>query len=70
MADVSGTPLEKRRHLINCNLEPTLFRITNDLVARKGVSVSSYVRRLIIDDLRNEGLLPDSIIAKLFLNRP
>lgn len=61
---------EKRRAPMICNLEPTVHRIVTDLAARMGLSSSSYLRRLVIDDLRAKGLLTDAIITKLFLNRP
>lgn len=60
---------EKRRSPAMCNLEPTLHRIVTDLAARMGITVSSYLRRLILADLKEKGLLPDSVLAKLYLNR-
>lgn len=60
---------EKRRSQIICNLEATLYRITSDLVNRMDLSMSGYVRSLIITDLQKRGLLPDSIIARIFLRQ-
>lgn len=60
---------ERRRSQIICNLEATLHRITADLANRMDLSMSEYVRGLIIKDLRERGLLPDSIIARLFLRQ-
>lgn len=60
---------EKRRSPATCNLEPTLQRIVTDVAAKMGLTVSSYLRRLILADLKEKGLLPDSVLAKLYLNR-
>ena len=67
---VPATSPEKRRLSVMCNLEPTLHRIVSDLAARMDLSMSSYLRRLVIEDLREKGLLTDAILAKLFLSKP
>lgn len=59
---------EKKRAPVAGNLEPSIYRIVQDLCARMDITVSGYIRRLIIEDLRTKGLLPDKLLAKLFLN--
>lgn len=66
---VPAAAQEKRRSPAMCNLEPTIHRIVTDLAARMGLTVSGYLRRLILADLKDKGLLPDAVLAKLYLSR-
>lgn len=56
-----------RSSAIMVNIEPTVYAILKDLLDHEGISASGYCRRLILDDLRKKGLIPDSLLAELFL---
>lgn len=49
------------------NLEEPIHRAMAQLTAQLDVSFSAYCRNLIIDDLRARGILPDRILAELYV---
>lgn len=57
--------MAKRSRDIQVNLEPLIHQLLVDLATRTGMTQSSYIRKLIIEDLRNQGLLTDSMIADM-----
>lgn len=56
--------MENRIERVNIRLEPTI-RTAMNKAFQAGESESSYVRRLIIEDLRTKGLLSDATLASL-----
>lgn len=47
-------------------IEPILEDEFRRLAIKKGVSVSSLLRTLVVDELKDQGLLPDEYAAKIF----
>lgn len=58
-------PKTKRDRDMQVNLEPVVHRAVCDLIAQLGESQSNYIRRLILADLRERGLLTDAMIADI-----
>jgi hypothetical protein len=50
---------------IQVNLEPPVYQQVKDLAPKLGMSMSLYTRMLIINDLRERGLLTDRMIADM-----
>lgn len=59
----------RRSHDLQVNLEPVIHRLVVDLSAQLKGSASSYVRELIVQDLRDRGLLTDSMLAEMAVTR-
>lgn len=57
--------MAKRSRDIQVNLEPEVYRQTITLAAKLDVSASSYIRSLIINDLRERGLLTERMLADM-----
>lgn len=57
--------MAKRSKDVQVNLEPLIHKILVDLVARSNSTQSGYIRTLIVEDLRNQGLLTDTMIADM-----
>lgn len=55
----------KRDRDISVNLEAPVHRITVELAERMGISASSFIRQLLIDELRDRGLLTDRQLADM-----
>lgn len=55
----------KRDYDIQVNLEEPIYRLTVELAPKLGQSASSFVRALIVDNLRERGLLTDRILADM-----
>lgn len=56
---------ERKSANIMVNIEETLYSIVTDLLAKEGVSGSAFCRRLIIENLKNRGLLTDAHLARM-----
>jgi hypothetical protein len=57
--------LQRRTIKITTNLEPVIYEALNLLLSRDGVAAASYIRRLIVDDLENRGLLTEKMLASM-----
>jgi ribosomal protein L17 len=57
----------RRSKDLQVNLEPMVHQLVMDLAARMENSASGYVRDLIVQDLRDKGLLTDSMLADMVL---
>lgn len=51
---------------IQCYIEPQLADHLRSLAEKNQASTSVFIRSLIIDELRSQGMLPDTYIADLF----
>jgi hypothetical protein len=56
---------QRRSKDLQVNLEPTVHALVVDLSRRMGTSASNYIRTLIVEDLRNRGVLTDSMLADM-----
>lgn len=56
---------QSRSSNIMVNIEPLIHGIVLDLLEKEGMSASGYARLLIINDLRERGLLTDAMLAEL-----
>lgn len=56
---------QKRDKDLQVNLEPVIYKHVQDLAPKLDVSMSGYVRALIINDLRARGLLTDGMLADM-----
>ncbi len=56
---------QMRSEDIQVNLEPPVYQQVKDLAPKLGMSMSLYTRMLIINDLRERGLLTDRMIADM-----
>ncbi len=56
---------QKRSKVLQVNLEPTIYDLTQELAPKLDMRMSSYVRSLIVRDLRERGLLTDRMIADI-----
>jgi hypothetical protein len=59
--------MAKREKDMQVNLEPAIHRAVIDLTRQLGDSQSNYIRKLIINDLRDRGLLTDNMLADLLV---
>lgn len=57
--------MAKRSKDVQVNLEPVIYEQIKELAAKKKIHLSSYIRSLIIRDLRDCGLLTEGILADL-----
>lgn len=60
---------EPKSKSIMVNIEPTIYGIVQEYIAKSGQSAASYGRSLIIKDLRERGILPDKVLADLVLSQ-
>lgn len=56
---------QKRSKDVQVNLEPSIHAQVQDIAPKLDMSISSYIRSLIIADLRERGLLTDRMIADM-----
>lgn len=55
-----------RSYAISANIEPTVGMAMLELLHKNNdMSVSTYIRKLIIKDLKEQGVLTDSILASM-----
>lgn len=67
-ADGGYTVIAQRRSKdLQVNLEPIIHKSVIDLSAKLGLSASSYLRKLVLEDLQERGLLTDSMLAEMAL---
>jgi Mn-dependent DtxR family transcriptional regulator len=59
----------KRDRDIQVNLERPIYILTVDLARKLEVSASSLIRQLIINELRDRGLISDRQLAEMALAR-
>ncbi len=57
--------VQKRSKDLQVNLEPAIHAIVIDLSLKLGVSSSTYIRRLIIEDLMGRDLLTTEMLAQI-----
>jgi hypothetical protein len=56
---------EKRDYRITANIETTFQLLAQNRANAEGVSLSDYIRKLIIDDLDRHGLLTRELLLRL-----
>lgn len=59
----------KRDRDIQVNLERPIFQLTVELARKLDVSASSFIRQLIINELRDRGLISDTQLADMAVAR-
>lgn len=59
----------KRDRDIQVNLERPVFQLTVELARKLDVSASSFIRQLIINELRDRGLISDRQLAEMAVAR-
>jgi hypothetical protein len=59
----------KRDHDAQVNLEKPVHDLMTQLADKLGVSTSAYLRQLILNDLRDRGLMSDRQIADMAMAR-
>lgn len=57
--------VQRRSKDLQVNLEPVIHQTVVNLSKRLDTSASNYIRSLIVEDLRNRGLLTDSMLVDL-----
>lgn len=57
----------KRTEQLVARVEPIIRNALDQHLTKTGVSASDYIRKLVIDDLRKKGVLPDSLLAELLI---
>lgn len=55
----------RRRKDVQVNLETTIYQLFVDLAARSGMTQSGFLRKLVIEELRSQGLLTDAMLADI-----
>lgn len=56
---------ESRARQVLVNLEDTFFEMLNIAANKEGLSLSSYMRSLLIKDLKSRGMLTEGILMKV-----
>ena len=59
--------MAKRDKDMQVNIEQAIYQTVVELTDKIGESQSNYIRNLIIADLRERGLLTDSMLADLLI---
>jgi hypothetical protein len=59
----------KRDRDIQVNLERPIYQLTVELARKLDVSASSFIRQLIINELRDRGLISDRQLAEMAVAR-
>lgn len=57
--------VQKRSGCFQVNLEPDIHKIVTDLMPKLGISASTYLRRLVIEDLKDRGILTNEMLAQI-----
>ena len=56
---------ERRSESMMVTVEPTLRKIMDLALEKDNIAISSYFRKLLIADLRQRGLLNDTMLLKI-----
>ena len=56
---------ENRTIQVNGNIEPSINRLVNAMLNNTGTTVSAYIRKLIIADLMDKGLLAQEELLEI-----
>lgn len=56
---------ENRTIQVNGNIEPSINKLVNAMLDNTGTSVSAYIRKLIIADLMDKGLLAQEELLEI-----
>ena len=56
---------QRKTEHVRATVEPLVLAAIEAAARAEGMSISNYMRRTVIRDLRNRGLLPDKILADL-----
>lgn len=59
--------MEHRSKSVEVVMEPTFYEILQTFVGQTNQAASAYIRNLIIADLRNRGLITESILASVVM---
>ena len=54
--------MEPKKKQLVANVEPTIYNAAFTLSLAQGLTMSAYVRKLVLDDLKSEGLLTEAML--------